>query len=372
MRIEVDAKYMARCISLARNGSAFVSPNPMVGAVLVHNKRIIGEGFHRKYGEPHAEVNALHSVLDRSLLKESTLYVNLEPCSHYGKTPPCAELIIENLIPRVVVGCLDPYPEVAGRGIDRLRAAGVEVVVGVLENESYALNSHFMVSHSLKRPFISLKWAQSQDGFIDTLRPDASTPPSVISSPNMRQLIHKKRSDFDAILVGTRTALLDNPSLTIRHWAGNNPVRVVLDKNLTIPSDFHLMDQSVQTIVFTNQTREDRLHVRYITLDESRPVLDQILKYLSHCRLNSLLVEGGTTLIESFLREELWDEVQLERSPINMAIGVKAPALSGRIKQIQQEKKVNNLSPEKKGYHLVTTYYREKKLQETCFVSKIL
>ena len=236
--VEVEEKYMARCIELAKGGRGNVSPNPMVGAVVVHKGRIIGEGFHRKCGEAHAEVNAIASVKDESLLKDSTIYVSLEPCSHYGKTPPCAELIIRKGIPRVVVGCLDPFPEVSGRGVRMLREAGVEVVTGVMEEEARALNKAFMTLQTKGRPYIILKWAQSEDGFIDRLRTDVSEPVTVLSSPETSRLVHKLRSEVAAIMVGTRTALLDNPSLNVRHWSGNSPVRVVLDRRLVIPDSF--------------------------------------------------------------------------------------------------------------------------------------
>ena len=242
--VEVEEKYMARCIELAKGGRGNVSPNPMVGAVVVHKGRIIGEGFHRKCGEAHAEVNAIASVKDESLLKDSTIYVSLEPCSHYGKTPPCAELIIRKGIPRVVVGCLDPFPEVSGRGVRMLREAGVEVVTDVMEEEARALNKAFMTLQTKGRPYIILKWAQSEDGFIDRLRMDVLEPVTVV---------HKLRSEVAAIMVGTRTALLDNPSLNVRHWSGNSPVRVVLDRRLVIPDSYRLLDGSLRTLIFTEK-----------------------------------------------------------------------------------------------------------------------
>ena len=240
--VEVENKYMARCISLARNGIGNVAPNPMVGAVIVHQGKIIGEGYHRKYGEAHAEVNAIASVRDESLLKEATIYVSLEPCSHYGKTPPCAELIIKKQIPRVVIGCLDPFPEVSGRGVRMLCEAGVEVVTGVMEEEARELNRVFMTFQEKRRPYIYLKWAQSADGFMDRLRTNNSLPAVVLSSSETLRRVHHLRANVAAIMVGTQTALLDNPSLTVRHWAGKSPVRVVLDRTLRIPPHYHLLD----------------------------------------------------------------------------------------------------------------------------------
>jgi diaminohydroxyphosphoribosylaminopyrimidine deaminase/5-amino-6-(5-phosphoribosylamino)uracil reductase len=325
--METAEQYMARCIALARHGAGKVNPNPMVGAVIVHKGKIIGEGFHRKYGEAHAEVHAVASVKDRALLQDSTLYVNLEPCSHYGCTPPCTELIIRNRIPRVVVACSDPYPAVSGRGIRRLREAGVEVVTGVMEKESAELNKVFITSHALKRPYIYLKWAQSADGFIDRVRTDASVRPVLFSSPLMLQQVHKKRSEVMAIMVGTRTALLDNPSLTVRHWSGRSPVRVVLDKTLSIPPHCRLMDGTAPTWVFTAMERESGNNIEYIPIDFSRDVLRQVLSHLYARKHTSLLVEGGARLLNHFLQEELWDEIQTETSPITLGEGVKAPAI---------------------------------------------
>ncbi|WP_297903159.1 bifunctional diaminohydroxyphosphoribosylaminopyrimidine deaminase/5-amino-6-(5-phosphoribosylamino)uracil reductase RibD [uncultured Parabacteroides sp.] len=325
--VEVEEKYMARCIELAKGGKGNTSPNPMVGAVIVHKGRIIGEGFHRKCGEAHAEVNAVASVKDESLLKDSTIYVSLEPCSHYGKTPPCAELIIRKGIPRVVVGCLDPFPEVSGRGVRMLREAGIEVVTGVMEKEARALNKAFMTLQTKGRPYIILKWAQSEDGFMDRLRSDVSEPVAVLSSPATSRLVHKLRSEVAAIMVGTRTALLDNPSLNVRHWSGNSPVRVVLDRRLVIPDSYRLLDNSLRTLVFTERERENRENVEYIRIDFDRPVIKQVLGHLSALKLDSLLVEGGACLINSFVEADLWDEARVETAPVRLYQGVHAPVL---------------------------------------------
>lgn len=327
----VEEKYMARCIELAKKGIGNVAPNPMVGAVIVHNGKIIGEGYHRKCGEAHAEVNAIAAVSDEALLRDSTIYVSLEPCSHYGKTPPCAELIIKKGIPRVVIGCLDPFPAVSGRGVRMLREAGIEVVTGVLEEEARALNFAFMTFQLKKRPYIYLKWAQSRDGFIDSKRDSAKIPPVSFSSPETLRRVHRLRSEVAAIMVGTRTALLDNPSLTVRHWEGKSPVRVVLDRMLKIQDDTALLDGTVHTLIFTAQERKNRPNVTYVQIDFEQDVLSQILHYLYDQKLNSLMVEGGSLLLSSFLEAGLWDEVWIETAPIWLNEGVKAPKVSGML-----------------------------------------
>lgn len=319
---------MARCISLARGGAGNVAPNPMVGAVVVHRGKIIGEGYHRRCGEAHAEVNAIASVKDESLLKEATMYVSLEPCSHYGKTPPCAELIIRKQIPRVVVGCLDPFPEVSGRGVRMLREAGVEVVTGVMEREAWELNRDFMTFQQLGRPYVYLKWAQSADGFMDKVRTDNSSPAVVLSSSETLRRVHRMRANVAAIMVGTQTALLDNPSLTVRHWAGKSPVRVVLDRTLRIPSGYHLLDGAVKTLVFTAEKAVNCQQVEYITIDFSQPVLPQVLHELYIRKLNSLMVEGGANLLGHFLQEDIWDQMFVETAPVYLGTGVKAPDIN--------------------------------------------
>ena len=237
-----EEKYMLRCIQLAQNGLCNTAPNPMVGAVIVCDGKIIGEGYHVRCGEAHAEVNAIRSVKDTSLLKRSTIYVSLEPCSHYGKTPPCADLIIEKQIPRIVIGCRDPFSKVAGRGIQKLKDAGREVIVGVLETECRQLIRRFITFHTLRRPYITLKWAESSDRYIDYSRTDGK--PVILSSPLTSMLVHKKRAEHSAILVGTRTAELDNPGLNVRHWYGRSPVRIVLDRQQKLSPSLHLFDGS--------------------------------------------------------------------------------------------------------------------------------
>ena len=321
-----DEKYIARCIQLAQNGLCNAAPNPMVGAVIVHNDTIIGEGYHIRCGEPHAEVNAIRSVKDERLLKESTIYVSLEPCSHYGKTPPCADLIINKGIPRVVVGCMDPFSLVAGKGIQKMRDAGIDVTVGVLEEECRHLIRRFITFHTHQRPFITLKWAQSTDGFIDLHRTGGH--PYIFSSPLSSMVVHKRRAEHAAILVGRKTALLDNPSLTTRSWYGKNPVRMVIDKNLTLPRHLALFDGSTPTVVFTAQKETPELpQVEYITLDFNRDILPQIMDVLYQKKLQSLMVEGGSILLQSFIDNNCWDEAYIEESDHRLSAGVQAPKI---------------------------------------------
>lgn len=353
----VEEKYMARCLNLAQHGAGKTFPNPMVGCVIVRHGRIIGEGYHRKYGEMHAEANAIASVKDKSLLRDATLYVNLEPCSHHGKTPPCSGLIIEKQIPRVVIATLDPYPEVSGRGIEMLREAGIRVITGIMEEEALALNKVFITAHMLNRPYVCLKWAQSADGYMDRIRNDVSVPPVLLSSADTLQLVHKKRSESSAIMVGTRTALLDNPSLTVRYWTGPSPVRVVLDKNLTIPSYYHLLDGSVRTLVFTNVGKESTENTEYVRIDFEQNILKQVLNYLNENKLISLLVEGGAYLLKSFLQENMWDEIRVETTPVRLGSGVKAPVLNNLLLE-----NVSLLNGKKSQSHILTVYSRENRL----------
>lgn len=324
-----DEKYIARCIQLAQNGLCNAAPNPMVGAVIVHNDTIIGEGYHIRCGEAHAEVNAIRSVKDESLLKESTIYVSLEPCSHYGKTPPCADLIISKGIPRVVVGCQDPFALVAGRGIKKMQEAGIEVKVGVLEEECRQLIRRFVTFNTQKRPFITLKWAESADGFIDLQRTGGK--PYIFSSPLSSMLVHKRRAEHSAILVGRRTALLDNPSLTVRNWYGKSPVRLVIDKNLNLPKHLSLFDGSTRTLVFTQKENiSNHPNVEYIRLDFSQDILPQMLEVLYQEKLQSLMVEGGSILLQSFIDAGYWDEAYIEQSHVHLYKGVKSPELTGK------------------------------------------
>lgn len=299
---------MQRCIQLAQFGEAGAPPNPLVGAVIVCRGRIIGEGYHRRCGGPHAEVNAIRSVSDQSLLRQSTLYVSLEPCAHYGKTPPCADLIIEKGIPRVVVGCIDPFAKVCGLGIRKLREAGVEVAVGALEDECRRLNRRFFTFHEKQRPWVTLKWAQSRDGFIDRLRRDDEAS-AQLSTPFTQMLVHRLRARSQAILVGTQTALRDNPSLTNRLWPGGQPLRLVIDRRGILPPTLRLFDDSAPTHVYPTGN------------------LTEILSDLHQRGIQSLLVEGGALLLRSFLEQGLWDEARVETAAISLGRGVRAPEI---------------------------------------------
>lgn len=319
-----EEKYIRRCIQLAQNGLVRTAPNPMVGAVIVCDGRIIGEGYHARCGEAHAEVNAIRSVRQPELLKRSTIYVSLEPCAHYGKTPPCADLIIEKQIPRIVIGCHDPFSRVDGRGIQKLREAGREVVTGVLEEECRWLIRRFITFHTLRRPYITLKWAESADGFIDLCR-EGGTPVR-FSTPLTTMLAHKRRAEHSAILVGTRTALLDNPGLDVRRWYGPSPVRVVLDRTLSLPPTLQLLDGKEPTLVFTACDHTPELpNVEYIRTDFGQELLPQLTATLHARGLQSLLVEGGSRLLQSFLDAGMWDEIVVEESPLQLGSGIKAP-----------------------------------------------
>lgn len=321
----IDEKYMRRCIQLARNGICHAAPNPMVGAVIVRDGKIIGEGYHVRCGEGHAEVNAIASVKDESLLKDATIYVSLEPCSHYGKTPPCADLIIRKGIPRVVVGCVDPFSLVAGRGIQKLRDAGIEVTVGVLEKECRELIRAFATFNLKKRPYITLKWAQSADGFLDIRRKDGNAVR--LSTPLSTLAVHKMRAEQKAILVGRRTALLDNPSLTVREWYGQNPLRLVIDRQLTLPPHLHLFDGSTPTLVFTEKEKAATQNLTYVTLDFGQNILPQIMQVLYEQKIQTLLVEGGSQTLQTFLEQGLWDEAFIEHTRVTLHDGIPAPLL---------------------------------------------
>lgn len=321
----IDEKYMARCIQLAKNGRCNVSPNPMVGAVIVCDGKIIGEGYHIKYGGPHAEVNAISSVKEQQKLENSTIYVSLEPCSHYGKTPPCADLIISKKIPRVIIGCKDPFPLVSGRGIKKLTDAGVDVKWGVLERECLDLNKKFILFNTQKRPYITLKWAQSADGFIDIKRESGESVK--ISSDLTRMLVHKYRSENMAIMVGTNTARLDNPTLSTRDWYGKNPTRIVIDRKLALPKELHLFDGKVNTIVFNSIKDGDSNGLTLKKIDFNSEVIPQILDILYNEKLESVIIEGGAILLQSFIDKDLWDEAFIEISDLVINDGVKAPEI---------------------------------------------
>ncbi|RNC64247.1 bifunctional diaminohydroxyphosphoribosylaminopyrimidine deaminase/5-amino-6-(5-phosphoribosylamino)uracil reductase RibD [Proteiniphilum sp. X52] len=333
--MELNPLFMERCLQLARKGEGFTKPNPLVGAVVVHNGKIIGEGFHRQYGEAHAEVNAIASVKDGALLRESTLYVSLEPCAHHGKTPPCAELIIHREIPRVVVATGDPNPNVSGKGIAMMRENGIEVTLGMLEKEALELNRMFFVNQLHHRPYIILKWAQSSDGFMDYLRkPGDGKRPVIISNTVTHTIVHKFRTQVQGIMVGTNTALLDDPRLTARKWFGNDPLRVVIDRQNKIPADASIFDGPAPTIVFTASApahTAKKSPVKYIEIDFSGDVCQQILDRLYDEKIYSLMIEGGAQLLASFIEKEMWDEAYVEIAQKGIQSGVEAPAIRGDV-----------------------------------------
>ncbi len=323
-----DQFYMRRCLQLARRGAGYVSPNPMVGAVVVCQDRIIGEGYHRCCGEAHAEVNAIGAVQDERLLSRSILYVSLEPCAHYGKTPPCAELIIRKKIPRVVVGCLDPFEKVSGRGVQLLRDAGIEVVTGVLEKECLQLNRFFMFAQKHRKPYVVLKWAQSADGYIDRKRVTAAEPAERFSTPVSETMVHRLRSEVDAICVGAGTVCLDNPSLTVRCWSGKNPLRIVFDRNHTLPRTLHLFADGLPTWVLTETDAADFGNVRFLKSEIKHPALSDWLSLLASHQIQSLLVEGGGKLLQRFIDEGCWNEARVEVSEKTIGSGISAPKLN--------------------------------------------
>lgn len=333
--------YLYRCIELARLGAGHVAPNPLVGAVLVHGDRIIGEGYHQIYGQAHAEVNCIASVKeeDRALIRESTIYVSLEPCAHFGKTPPCADLIIREGIPRVVVGCRDPFPLVDGKGIERLRAAGVEVTVGVLEQECRELNRRFFTFHTSHRPYIVLKWAQSINGKMagagERGEPLTATNGGrrervLISNAFTNRLVHKWRSEEASILVGTNTALADDPSLTVRLWKGVNPIRLVIDRELRLPGSLRLFDGEARTIVFNELMHEQRGNVEYYQLAADSSPVHQLAMALYQLKISSVLIEGGAALLQSFIDEGYWDEARvITNETLQIPDGLASPVLRG-------------------------------------------
>ena len=326
----IHEKYMWRCLQLAKKGLGATKNNPLVGSVVVHNDIIIGEGYHRKMGEAHAEVNAINSVKDQSLLKESTIYVSLEPCSHVGKTPPCAALIASKGIPKVVVALKDPNDNVAGRGIMMLKEAGAEVIVGVLEEKAKELNRSFFVNQIEKRSFVTLKWAQTQDGFIDNERDSRELPPLKLSNSITQCVVHKMRSQNMGIMVGTNTALKDNPTLNTRHWYGSNPVRIVLDRTGKLSVDSNLFNDCAQTVVFTGLDNYPVIdNVTVIQIDFQEDIVEQVLHKLYENDIATLMIEGGSMLISSFVEKGLWDEAFVEIASIEIGCGVRAPLVSG-------------------------------------------
>jgi len=335
---------MRRCIELARNAEGHTSPNPMVGCLVVYDGRIIGEGYHHRAGEPHAEVNAIHSVENPEWLKESTLYVSLEPCSHWGKTPPCADLIISQRIPRVVVGMIDPFAQVSGNGIRRLREAGIEVEVGILEKECRELNRRFITYHTQKRPYITLKWAQTSDGYLDNNRP-ASVPATWMTGPIAKTLVHRLRAESDAILTGTNTIERDNPSLTVRESGGKNPLRVVLDRTLRLSLKAQVFDGETRTLVITDIGNGSQAQKRYPACEieeiDFTKGWSAIFDALYVRKVQSLFVEGGAYTLQSLISTGLWNEAYVFVSSMKVSDlsggspeeprGIKAPVFSEEV-----------------------------------------
>ena len=323
--------YMRRCLELAALGMANVSPNPMVGAVIVHDGKIIGEGYHQKYGQAHAEVNAVNMVIAKNedyadLLKQSTIYVSLEPCAHYGKTPPCADLIIKHQIPRVIVGCRDPFAQVDGKGIEKLQAAGIAVTTGVLEQECQWLNRRFFTRVQKQRPYIILKWAQTSDGFFAP----ANGSQHWITGTEARKLVHQWRSEEDAILIGKNTAAIDNPQLNVRYAEGGPPKRVVIDRRLELDKNLSIFDQTVETLVFNHVKTDIDDKIKYIALEDfDRFVPQYILFQLYLQDIQSVIIEGGAHTLNTFINEGLWDEARIFTGPPVLKDGIKAPRLSG-------------------------------------------
>jgi diaminohydroxyphosphoribosylaminopyrimidine deaminase / 5-amino-6-(5-phosphoribosylamino)uracil reductase len=326
--LKTHEKYIKRCIELAKNGLGTTYPNPLVGSVIVYNDTIIGEGWHKKSGEAHAEVNAIHSVKDQSLLTKATIYVSLEPCSHFGKTPPCSDLIIARKIPNVVIGTIDPNNKVAGNGIKKLIEAGKKVTIGILEEECYELNKRFFTFHNKKRPYIILKWAESGDGFIAPISKEKQEP-VWLSNTFSRQLVHKWRSEEQAILVGTQTVLEDNPKLDARDWSGNNPIRIVLDKSGKINSNYNVADGKIKTIFITEQenfTTIDKRIFENVIFDNLLP--QKITSILFQHEIQSVIIEGGKQTIQTFIDANLWDEARVFKSKTILKNGVNAPKIN--------------------------------------------
>jgi diaminohydroxyphosphoribosylaminopyrimidine deaminase / 5-amino-6-(5-phosphoribosylamino)uracil reductase len=350
MHISQHEKYMQRCLQIAKNGIGTARPNPSVGAIVVLNDEIIGEGFTSAYGDHHAEVNAINSVKDKALLKEATIYVTLEPCAHFGKTPPCADLLVKHQLKNVVIGCVDSNSLVAGKGIERLKKSGINVIEGVLERECREHHKQFFTFQEKKRAYIILKWAESKDGFVAPLKKESNIP-IWISNQYSQQLVHKWRSEEQAILVGTNTVLADNPRLNVRSWKGNNPIRIVLDRNLRIPKEAHVFDGSVQTIFLTgkrDKNQEDRgvisststsisagsvekSQLIFEQLNFSKNLAKQICDVLQKHQIQSVIIEGGTQTLQTFLYADLWDEARVFIGKSEFKNGIKAPVFSSKL-----------------------------------------
>jgi diaminohydroxyphosphoribosylaminopyrimidine deaminase/5-amino-6-(5-phosphoribosylamino)uracil reductase len=331
--VKIHEKYILRAIELGKNGLGTTAPNPMVGSVIIHKNIIIGEGFTSPFGGAHAEVNAIRSVNNKELLKKSTLYVTLEPCAHHGKTPPCADLIISYKIPRVVIGIKDPHHKVGGKGIEKLLAAGCEVVTPVLESRCRDHHRRFLTFHEKKRPYIILKWAQTRDGFIapSSNKREKDPQPFWITNRYSRQKVHQWRSEEQAVLTGTNTVLLDNPKLTTRSWSGNSPIRIILDKDLKTPTSYNIFDKTAETLIFSQSDVPTNAQqgIQYECIDFSQNVASQICDTLFKRNIQSVIIEGGATTLTTFIKANLWDEARIFTGPNTFNMGLKAPEIKG-------------------------------------------
>ena len=322
-----DKLFMQRALELAQLGLRNVSPNPMVGCVIVHNDEIIGEGWHQEYGQAHAEVNAVNSVADLNKLKESAVYVTLEPCAHHGKTPPCADLLVQHQVNKVIIACTDPNPLVGGKGIERLKDAGIEVIKGLLEPEAVLLNRRFFTYLSKNRPYVILKWAQTANGYTARTNYDSKW----ISNEFSRKLVHKWRSEEDAIMVGTNTARYDNPTLNVRDWTGKDPIRIVIDKNLNLNNELNLFTTEQPTICYNCKNNKVEGNTTYVKIDDRANFLEQILNDLKDREIQSVFVEGGSQLLKSFIEQNLWDEARIFTGDIMFDDGIVAPTIEGKL-----------------------------------------
>lgn len=325
---------MKRCIDLAKNGFGQTYPNPMVGCVIVHDGRIIAEGWHQKAGEPHAEVNAINQIKDERLIKKSTIYVSLEPCSHYGKTPPCADLIVEKGFKKVVIGTTDPFAKVKGRGVKKLLDNNCQVIVGVCEEDCFELNKRFFTFHESKRPYVILKWAESKDGFISPYEfgKSENNAPVWLTNTYSKQLVHQWRTEEQAIMVGTNTALMDNPALTARLSEGKNPLRILIDKDLKIPETAKLFSEDAKTLVFkARQMHSKTDHIEFVSIDFHQNIIPQMLEVLHNKNIQSIIVEGGSILLQSFIDLNLWDEARVFKTNAIFGTGTKAPKFEAEL-----------------------------------------
>jgi diaminohydroxyphosphoribosylaminopyrimidine deaminase/5-amino-6-(5-phosphoribosylamino)uracil reductase len=326
MANEIDEKYIMRTFELANKGRGYVSPNPMVGCIIVKDDKVIGEGFHSKYGAAHAEVEAINAIGDKKLLEGATLYVNLEPCAHHGKTPPCADLIVQYPFKRVVICNVDSNPLVGGKGIAKIKAAGIEVKDGVLNAEGREFNRRFFTYMEQKRPYVILKWAETSDGFI--AKEDFTS--KWISNEHSRKLVHKWRSEEDAVMVGTNTVIYDNPKLNVRDWEGRDPIRIVLDQNLRIPESSSVLDKSQRTIFYNSLKDEIQYNIEYTKIKEAISLSGFIVSDLYEKKIQSVMIEGGARLLNEFIQTGLWDEIRLFKSPAIFNKGIESPGFSGK------------------------------------------